>query len=530
MQSIYIKDYDTTVDFPDDTPPDVMQQALQQQFPAKTGGLENKGKTPTTATDVPKWGQDSPYLYGAYGALKGVGEAVKNIPESALNTVTGMLTPLMHPVDTAKGAYKLATGDADTWSALKQGLSDRYGSMENIGKTAMNDPVGMFTDISTLYSGAGALAKGANALSKAGGASKLAGALTEAGAKIDPLLNAGKAVKAVAPKAGEVPAAILGMTTGTGKEAVKQAFKGGDDFRAGMRGKFDMGNVLDDALNSLESMKEQRRADYQNKLAEISTKGNVAIDKAPIMNKLNEVAKSYRINLAPDEAGNIIADMSKSTLDRSARTGISELIDDVTKWNDWTPLGVDALRQRVDDFYAPTKNSRALVTQLRSVMNEEIAKKVPEYAQMTGDYSKMSRDIEEIRSNLLNGKRDTALRKLNTVFRDVNDYRREVLGNLDEKGGGNLMEKAAGVSMNSVLPRGYFAKTLPSAGAGVAAFFGHPGLAAILGAAESPRLVGEMTNAAGRASRGVGSVLNLLPEETWKALYQARGLAGQGAQ
>lgn len=49
------------------------------------------------------------------------------------------------------------------------------------------------------------------------------------------------AVAKTLERTGRVGAHILGMTTGTGRDAVAQAFKGGDDFVANMRGKVEPG-------------------------------------------------------------------------------------------------------------------------------------------------------------------------------------------------------------------------------------------------------------------------------------------------
>ena len=40
---VYIKDYDTTVSFPDDTSPDTMKSALAKHFPKKEGFLDKVG-------------------------------------------------------------------------------------------------------------------------------------------------------------------------------------------------------------------------------------------------------------------------------------------------------------------------------------------------------------------------------------------------------------------------------------------------------------------------------------------------------
>lgn len=97
---------------------------------------------------------------------------VRNIPSSAGQLVSDMVAPFLSPVETfesvqslASGAaQKLAAGDSENpqyanpenvqlADAVGQAMVDRYGGADQIKQTAMDDPVGMLSDIVGVVSG-----------------------------------------------------------------------------------------------------------------------------------------------------------------------------------------------------------------------------------------------------------------------------------------------------------------------------------------------------------------------------------------
>ncbi len=88
--------------------------------------------------------------------------------------------------------------------ALKDYVVDRYGSLDNLKKTTVNDPMGVLTDIASIFTGAGAAAKGAGAVSKVSELSKVGSTLSKVGSTIDPLTNIAKGAGTVAGKARQI--------------------------------------------------------------------------------------------------------------------------------------------------------------------------------------------------------------------------------------------------------------------------------------------------------------------------------------
>jgi len=142
------------------------------------------------------------------------GEMISNVPESAAEFGVNVVTPFLHPIDTAKSVYNLGVGAAQKLIPGEQGkeqyadamgkfISDRYGSVESFKETAKSDPVGLLADISMVLTGGGAAAarapgivgkfgrglqkvgKATEPLNLAKGASKLAA--SKLVSKIDPV-------------------------------------------------------------------------------------------------------------------------------------------------------------------------------------------------------------------------------------------------------------------------------------------------------------------------------------------------------
>ncbi len=150
------------------------------------------------------------------------------------------------------------------------------------------------------------------------------------------------------------------------------------------------------------------------------------------------------------------------------------------------------------------------------------------------EYEKASNQIKELERTLSLGKQastDSAVRKLQSVTRNnVNtNYgnRANLAETLAANGAPQLMEKLAGQSMNSWTPRGLMGLGLQgSVTAGLAAL--NPAALA-LAPLQSPRLVGEVAHAGGRAAGAVSPVAKALavPLKARKQALLAERLAEQ---
>ena len=107
------------------------------------------------------------------------GQAVTNIPSSALQYGKDIFTAVTDPIGTAKSIGELGLGiiqlaipgeqaSEQQAKAVGQYFANRYGGMENLKKTIATDPVGFLGDASVLLTG------GASIAGKVGGLKEVA--------------------------------------------------------------------------------------------------------------------------------------------------------------------------------------------------------------------------------------------------------------------------------------------------------------------------------------------------------------------
>jgi len=165
-----------TFEWNDPTPP--TDADMEEVFSAARGGEEPK----LSAGDV-------------------VTGAITNIPESAGNMVKGIANTVRHPIDTVEGLGNIVRGGIEklipgespkeaNFDAVINFFKDRYGGEENLKKTIATDPVGFAADLSTIFTGGGALLK-ASGLAKAGNVVSKAGGLVD---PVNAVVNTGRAV------------------------------------------------------------------------------------------------------------------------------------------------------------------------------------------------------------------------------------------------------------------------------------------------------------------------------------------------
>lgn len=504
------------------------------------------------------------------------GQAISNLPSSALGVVEGIANTVMHPIDTAQGLYNIGKGavskaagalgveqDPETKAkneaainAVGQFFADRYGGMENFKKTIAEDPAGFALDLSTILSG------GQAALARVPGAARAATTVGKVAEATNPVNLAGRAVTGIPiPKTGlkagvePIVSNVLGMTTGTGEGPVRQAaragFEGNKALVDSMRGNVPMTGVVEQAQSAVRRMGEDRGAAYKAGMS-ASTSGDTWINYQPI----NDAVRSahdivYYKGIAKDDA---------------AAKVLQDIQEKIGEWRDIpierdatgrvisSPYAVeaaDALKQALGDIRKDTKpgsRSRAVADSVYHATKDAIVAQAPEYARVMKNYSDASDKINELQRTFSLGEKastDTTLRKLQSTQRNnvqANYGHRNAL--LDELADyePDLPYALAGQSLSSVTPRGITsqiaAKSLGLTGggmlagnaAGVAAI--NPAMLAITGSTLpffSPRIVGEAAYAGGRAARYASPVVEAIPSAV-KAGYGINVLAAPSLQ
>jgi hypothetical protein len=460
-------------------------------------------------------------------AEKGMGtgqmlaQAMVNFPRSAYELGKSTFEAVTSPIETGKAVVdlgnsvlgKMGVTDASPEMADRVGkfYTNRYGSVENAKETFANDPAGFLADVATILTGGGA------AVRQIPGAAKVGKAVERAGAAIDPLNVATKAVKG----GGKVAAAGLGFTTGAGTRAVEEAakagYRGGEQgqaFVGQMRGTAPVTDVVETIKPAIASLREQRSKAYREGMAGV-TKDKSVLKFNDIDNAINKVkGRGYFEGKSKDPAA------------ASAWQELKTVVDD---WKSGDPAtyhtveGVDALKQAVGSirdslpYNTPARNA---ANEVYSAIRGEITRQAPDYARVMSEYETASDLLNEISTTLSQNPKasiDTQVRKLQSILRNnanTNYGRRVELGEmLADQGASNLFPQLAGQAMSSFSPRG-----LSGALAGAGALYSTvPNLAqgltptgALQLASTSPRAVGEMAYAAGQVAGKPAQLAQLL--------------------
>jgi hypothetical protein len=480
--------------------------------------------------------------YKEMGALDVATKAVKNLPSSTSKMVGDIISAISSPLQTGKAILDVGAGalqnilpeslvraigeDKPSRQAANQVAQmyvDKYGSAEAAKRAIATDPASVMADISTVLTG------GSMAAVKA---PQVAGALSKAASLVDPLSLAARGTVAGVRGAGKVAENVLGVTTGVGSEPIAQAFKAGveggqrgQQFTQNMRGTADMMEVLDIAKQNLNQIRVDRSNAYKANMA------NIKGDKT--------VLDFSGIDKAVDEAFNKVSFKGQITnKDAAAKVVEAQTIIDEWKKLDpaeyHTPEGIDQLKQSVGQILEglqPRTQSDMVIKGVYSSIKNEINKQAPTYAKTMKAYSESTDLIREIERSLSLGDKasaDTAMRKLQSLTRNnVNTnygQRLKLAQELEAQGGQQMMPALSGQALAEFTPRGIQRATAPIGGVGL---FSVGGIPAVVGGAalSSPRIVGEATYGAGRATRGLLDVRNRMPEldypTMFNLLYQA---------
>jgi hypothetical protein len=490
---------------PDGTTPDQAQSMMEEHFAPKAA--------PPAETEKPS----------------ALAQMVSNIPGSAARFAGGIFDAVTSPVQTVKGLADMAAGGlrnlapqsirgfidradnpettqriSGAADAAGQFYKDRYGGMENIKRTAIEDPVGALADVSTLLAGGGMLARGASM-------PRVSGALSRASDLTNPLSVVKPAVNGI----GTLSKNVLGLSTGTGAENISQAVKAGrtgdPGFMANLKGDAPLTDVLTKAKEALSNMGAQKSAEYRSNMAAVKSDATVL--------KFDGIDKAIQ-----DAAG--VAAFKGVVKNERAAAAVQKMADDVATWKQLdpaefhTPEGLDALKQRLggtlEGIPFEEKSARLAAGKIYSSVKDEIVKQAPVYAKTMKQYEEASDAIREIERALSLGQKasaDTAMRKLQSLTRNnvQTNYgnRLKLAEELMAKGGVDILPAVAGQAMNSWTPRSLTGQAGGMATLG-GSLAGNPGLAALL-PFQSPKAVGLGAYGLGATQRGLLGV-GLTPE------------------
>jgi hypothetical protein len=279
-----------------------------------------------------------------------------------------------------------------------------------------------------------------------------------------------------------------------------------------MRGQTTEGEVLSNFKQALQHVKDTRAADYQNALGKIPQ--NITLDPAPIRDNVNYMLDQFGVKQGAKGA----LDFSRSTItDPLAQRQVKGIVSDIADWGaqpgDLTPAGMDTLKRRIGNMFSPDSQASALIASTRDAASSVLKDNVPGYADMTKGYEAASKFIDGLGDLSINSANPgTAIRKLSTVMGQNNGYRQVLTDALSQYTNVDLKGQLAGLALSKGGPQG-IAGALDT-GVGLLGLTMHGYLspmAAVSMAAASPRLMGELVIAMGKAAPAVRAAATAVP-------------------
>lgn len=341
----------------------------------------------------------------------------------------------------------------------------------------------------------------------------------------------GKAIPWVLGKGGEALKAVHGRLTGLGKSATEEAiaagekmggnpFKNYSDFDLALRGKITGEEVVTNAQNSLQALKDARGAAYTAQLDKIKLDPTVqkgVVDR--VSDKVYDLIGKNKFDIKPiqTESG-IDFDFSKSTLVESQPV-VKKALTDMFEWDDFTATGLDTLKKRISTYAGQVKKGtppEAFLTRIEKTLSAELKDAIPGYSSMTKGYAEATKLIKDVESGLMMRKQgmsgrivaDQTLRRLLSSMKDNFSLRKDLVAALSAQGE-DVSGQIAGYGMRSIAPVG-LSGTGPAIVGNVAlAQYVSPAFWPVL-ASSSPRVSAEFLRVFGKTLsqvRGTGKVL-----------------------
>lgn len=434
----------------------------------------------------------------------GAGELQKALPQSVTSAIN-RADELLMGKEKAQAAHKQMAATADV---INKQYKDRYGSMEGFKRDLAENPEAVLADLSTVLTAGSSLAAKAP---------KLASALKTAGNVTNPITMAEKAITAPAKLLGGITKESLGVTTGTGKEAIAQAIRSGETgnktFLSNLRKQADMKDVVETAKAGLDTMKAEKNATYRSGMVDIKNdKSILSFDDIDDAVKSAESRGSYQ--------GKITNDKTVKSV-KEAKAAVNEWkAADPDRFH--TPEGLDELKKRIGSILEDLpydSQARGAIQDIYNTTKNTIQKQAPTYANVMKTYSEASDTISDIKKALSLGEKtsaDTALKKLQSILRDdVSSsfgHRKQLADTLMESSGKDLMPALAGQALSPMKPRGLGGQLETYGGLGYLAL--NPsalGTALVAAPFAMPRAVGEAAYVYGKGKGAVKKAAQKLP-------------------
>lgn len=381
-----------------------------------------------------------------------------NILKSGGRLVRDFGTAVMNPIDTAKGLGKAALGGGinaiesiagdeqlfnnplgseDVASSIGQMYVERYGGLENLKKTAYEDPIGLLSDVATVVTGVAGGIKGAatlagkatgvatNTATKLGTAGRVVRGVQNAadtvgrvGMMMEPTVQAARAVGGVAKGIGNSGKFVVSQATGLAPETITAVARN-PQFKAAKAGQITRTTLGEKAKAAIKTLQDEV-SDTGKGYEPIRQVGKT-IKVAP--KTFRETLKSKGFKL--DEGGRVIESFDGPQLTAAEIGELNAFLTRVDDLGEYvTPNQFLRIREKLSDLAEYDRANRAndnlalLSEDLRQVFNETSGKEIPGLRELDAQFSPQKKFLELVKKDFIDPQtgelRDNAIPRIAT--------------------------------------------------------------------------------------------------------------------
>lgn len=468
------------------------------------------------------------------GFWSSVGKTVANIPSSAANLGKNLYQIVRHPLNTAKnigavgagaiqaGAEALFGNDPNVqktqtqlendqaFNSAKDYFVNRFGGMDKIKQTIVNDPVGFAADFATVLEGGGAVVSGAGKVSKINALTKTGNVITKVGETVNPIRQALPLASKVVSGTGNLVKKTAGFATsqatGLNPETISQIIKTPNAFNASEAALMDRGtlaNQVKTAIDTRLTALSETGANYQ------SVRESGAITSIP-QGTFQSVLSKYGLKL--DDAGKIIRDRASVPMKTGDVSALQDFLDIYGKEGDLNAnefLNTRKAAAAIADFDT-TKSDIAnkIGEDLYAKLNDVARKKIDGLEALDAQYSPEVKLLKQIKKDYLapdGTLKDGAINKIANLTGKGKD---KVVGRLEQivpdiKEQVNILKALEDIQLDKGQKVGTYVR---AAAPGFIASGGNPIGAAISIIISQPAVAVPILRAYGKILGGVGDI------------------------
>lgn len=428
--------------------------AVQKFDPSSFGATPMTPKPDPLAYTGTDYGATFPSDPNNDSALGAGAKAVGNIPSSAYSNVSGFASIVAHPFQTLDaignsvlgglqkgvtaatgfefpdtGAYNKADTTA---SAMGKGLSDRYGSIDNLQRTATNDPLGFGMDIMSLGQGASMVA-GKSALAARGMEAASAGLKTVGSTIAKPLKPVANVITDTVPK---VIRSATSQVTGLDTSTISQVLRKQEAFSKEALASADrevIASSVKQAINERQQELSDLGSNYKN-IRETTThptdipEQNIKAGDQIVVNMEPGFIRKIltdKFNIKIDAKGNIPDGPSNRPLSAADRTSLENFIKTWTNNGKKTILTPDEFlntRGALDELarwdQGKTNLTKLVSRELRKQYDQAGKAQIPELKSLDSQYAPEVSLLKQLKNDIFtaNGElKDNAISKIANI-------------------------------------------------------------------------------------------------------------------